>query len=198
MTDFEKARDEAAAKYANGNYGSYHMDLQAFKAGADWARRELDADIHVNHCGHIVKWEDLCRRFEDVSFEVQKERDALKAEVDRLKDQLDKAQEGERFYRGEWESACERYNYAMEERDALKAELKLYMQSEKIWQDNCGVAGRDALPKEREKSKRLAEALKYIGAYDKPLYDVHDEAAELKTCQDRARQALEEFEGEKE
>lgn len=106
MSDFEKKRDQAADKYATEirpmspyRYDDYTTPSD-FKAGADWARKEREA------------------------------------EIERLKDQLDKAQEGERFYRGEWQSACERYNYAMEERDALKAEV--------------------------EKSKRLAEALERV------------------------------------
>lgn len=33
--------------------------------------------------------------------------------------------ENERFYRNEWENACERVSYAQEERDELKAKLEI-------------------------------------------------------------------------
>lgn len=45
-------------------------------------------------------------------------------ERDQLRRELESAQEGERFYRREWESACERYNYAQEERDEARAECE--------------------------------------------------------------------------
>lgn len=178
MTDFEKARDEAAAKYANGNYGSYHMDLQAFKAGADWARRELDADIHVNHCGHIVKWEDLCRRFEDVSFEVQKERDALKAEVERLKKDMNaEATSIGLTYRDGLERG---YKWQI---DALKADRDRFLHESAINAEHA--------EQEREKSKRLAEATADL------IAQLKDQNNILPAEIDNVEEMLKEFEGEK-
>ena len=66
--------------------------------------------------------------------QLEKEIAALKAEIveyveitnerNQLRRELESAQEGERFYRREWESACERYNYAQEERDEARAECE--------------------------------------------------------------------------
>ena len=66
--------------------------------------------------------------------QLEKEIAALKAEIveyveitnerNQLRRDLESAQEGERFYRREWESACERYNYAQEERDEARAECE--------------------------------------------------------------------------
>jgi hypothetical protein len=65
--------------------------------------------------------------------QLEKEIAALKAEIveyveitnerNQLRRDLESAQEGERFYRREWESACERHNYAQEERDEARAEV---------------------------------------------------------------------------
>ena len=49
--------------------------------------------------------------------------DALSKENERLKEELETAQEDVRFYRREWESACERDRYANERVKELEAEL---------------------------------------------------------------------------
>jgi acetyl-CoA carboxylase beta subunit len=46
------------------------------------------------------------------------------AEIERLKALATKEQEDHHFYKREWESACERYNYANEERAQLERECE--------------------------------------------------------------------------
>jgi hypothetical protein len=136
LSNFEKRRDQAAELHAHEQVNCapswpsvrepfMNREIEhAFKAGADWARKLLDAGIHS---------------------ELIKERDALKAE-------LSAAAEGMNAH------DKSRANVILE-RDALKAEverlnallnyphLPLYKESEE-------------LTKERDKSRRLAEALK--------------------------------------
>jgi regulator of replication initiation timing len=42
----------------------------------------------------------------------------------------------------------------------------------------------------KSENAKLREALEYIAAYNKPLYDAGERAYELSVCQERARQAL--------
>jgi hypothetical protein len=170
MSDFEKAKDEAAELHAHDQVNCkpswptvrepfMNREIEyAFCAGGEWARDYSTTEL-VNTEARLHMALD--------------ERDALKAEVKRL-----------------------------------KAELKLYMQSEKIWQDNCGVAGRDALPKERAKARRLAEALTE-GDYNSIretlalMAEGEGDDAQVymqmsKAALDKLDKALAEYEGEKE
>ncbi len=81
-----------------------------------------------------------------------------KAAYDKLATRCETAEEAERFYRNEWESACERVSYANEEREGLAAELAA-MKSE--YENVCKFATqyeqeRDRLREELDKAKTIA------------------------------------------
>lgn len=88
-------------------------------------------------------------------------------EVDALKTKLEKAQDGEQFYRREWENCCERYDYARSEVAELDAEKKrLCSEVEDLmrmdyWQERHNII-KGELTAAQAEIKRLTETLQKV------------------------------------
>jgi hypothetical protein len=209
VSDWSKARDQAAGLNYSELYGE---GFKAFQLGADWALMVLDAGIHS---------------------ELIKERDALKAEMKRLKSEvagLTKLADLGESVLSDTEDKCDALKAEVErlktmdltaavlandielikERDQLKADVDEYRKTIKLQGEEVERLKGDAfgrllerrtreLAKERDKSRRLAEALKDL--YETTLsecgmQDWEIEAGDTSSL-GNAKQALAEYEGEK-